>query len=119
VSGTRHDVDSAYAEKTIARMVAPMARTGSVDAAEVTYQVHEAIVPMKYNRAREAGRMHEALGILAEAKEKLRRVGAADFHDLARYHSAEHAHGCGVHLHGRPDARGEPRPTLPRRFPRP
>ena len=44
---------------------------------------------MKYNRVREAGRMNEALGILQEAKERLGRVGAADFHDLARYHSAE------------------------------
>jgi succinate dehydrogenase/fumarate reductase flavoprotein subunit len=89
MASVRGDIDSAYAEEAITRVVAPMARTGSVDAAEVTYQVHEAIVPMKYNRVREAGRMNEALGILADAKEKLQRVGAADFHDLARYHSAE------------------------------
>ena len=38
---------------------------------------------------REAGRMNEALGILEDARERLQRVGAADFHDLARYHSAE------------------------------
>ncbi len=44
---------------------------------------------MKYNRQREAGRMKEALGIVKDAREKLSRVGAKDFHDLARYHSAE------------------------------
>jgi succinate dehydrogenase/fumarate reductase flavoprotein subunit len=33
--------------------------------------------------------MREALGILEEARQKLQRVGAPDFHDLARYHSAE------------------------------
>ena len=69
--------------------MAPMERAGDVDAYEMTYRVHEAIVPMKYNRIREAGRMNEALGILQDAREKLQRVGAADFHDLARYHSAE------------------------------
>ena len=44
---------------------------------------------MKYNRQREEGRMKEAMGILRDAREKLERVGARDFHDLARYHSAE------------------------------
>lgn len=44
---------------------------------------------MEYNRIREAGRMREALGILEDARERLERVGAADLHDLARYHSAE------------------------------
>ncbi len=85
----RREIDQAYAEKVIARAVAPMERSIDVDAADVTARVHEAIIPMKYNRAREAGRMNEALGILQEAREKLERVGAADFHDLARYHSAE------------------------------
>ena len=89
VDNPRHEVDPAYAEQVIARVLAPMERAGDVDAAEVTYQVHEAIVPMKYNRIRQADRMNEALGILEEARQKLQRVGAPDFHDLARYHSAE------------------------------
>ena len=89
VDNPRHEVDPAYAEQVIARVLAPMGRAGDVDAAEVTYQVHEAIVPMKYNRIRQADRIKEALGILEEARQKLQRVGAPDFHDLARYHSAE------------------------------
>jgi succinate dehydrogenase/fumarate reductase flavoprotein subunit len=89
VSNSRLDVDPEYAEQTIARVIAPMERPGEADAADIAYRVHEAIVPMKYNRVREAGRMKEALGILREAQESLGRVGAADFHDLARYHSAE------------------------------
>jgi succinate dehydrogenase/fumarate reductase flavoprotein subunit len=89
VGNSREAVDEAYADKVIARALEPMRRAAEVDAAEVTYQVHEAIVPMKYNRAREAGRMNEALGILDDARTKLARVGADDFHDLARYHSAE------------------------------
>lgn len=85
----RQDIDQAYAEQVVARVLAPTDRAGEVDAAEVTYRVHEAIVPMKYNRVREAGRMREALGILQEAGERLQRVGATDFHDLARFHAAE------------------------------
>jgi succinate dehydrogenase/fumarate reductase flavoprotein subunit len=89
VDNPRHEVDPVYADQVIARVLAPMGRAGDVDAAEVTYQVHEAIVPMRYNRIRQADRMKEALGILEEARQKLQRVGAPDFHDLARYHSAE------------------------------
>jgi succinate dehydrogenase/fumarate reductase flavoprotein subunit len=89
VGNSRVDIDPAYAERMIARVIAPMERKGEIDAYDVNYRVHEAVVPMKYNRIREAGRMHEALGILEDAREKLGRVGAADFHDLARYHSAE------------------------------
>ncbi len=33
--------------------------------------------------------MKEALGIVKEAREKLAKAGARDFHDLARYHAAE------------------------------
>jgi succinate dehydrogenase / fumarate reductase flavoprotein subunit len=84
-----HEIDYAEAKRAIDRALAPMQRKGDTDAAEVTYRVHDAVVPMKYNRQREAGRMKEALGIVKEAREKLARVGAADFHDLARYHAAE------------------------------
>jgi succinate dehydrogenase/fumarate reductase flavoprotein subunit len=85
----RDDIDYADAKRAIDRTLAPMQRKGDTDAAEVTYRVHDAVVPMKYNRQREAGRMKEALGIVKEARDKLARVGAADFHDLMRYHSAE------------------------------
>lgn len=81
--------DPAYAERIVSRVTAPLRRSGDVDAYEITYRVHEAIVPMEYNRIREAGRIREALGILEEARERLQRVGVADHHDLARYHSAE------------------------------
>ncbi len=89
VGASRCDIDPDYAEKVISRVLAPMERSGEVDAYDITYKVHEAIVPMEYNRVREAARMNEAMGILKDAKERLQLVGAADFHDLARYHSAE------------------------------
>jgi succinate dehydrogenase / fumarate reductase, flavoprotein subunit len=87
--GERYDIDYAEAKRVIERALAPMGRQGDIDAAEVTYRVHDAVVPMKYNRQREAGRMKEALGIIKEARGKLARVGAANYHDLARYHAAE------------------------------
>jgi succinate dehydrogenase/fumarate reductase flavoprotein subunit len=88
-TGKLYDIDYAEAKRVIDRALAPMQRKGDIDAFEVTYRVHDAVVPMKYNRQREAGRMQEALGIVKEARDKLARVGAADFHDLMRYHSAE------------------------------
>jgi len=89
VANPRRDIDPVYAEHVFSRVLAPMERVGDADPHEVTYMVHEAVVPMKYNRIREAGRMREALGILEAARERLQRVGTRDFHDLARYHSAE------------------------------
>jgi succinate dehydrogenase/fumarate reductase flavoprotein subunit len=85
----RLDIDYESAKNVIDRVLTPMKHKGDTDAAEVAYRVHEAVVPMKYNRQREAGRMKEALGIVQEARAKLSNVSAGDFHDLARYHSAE------------------------------
>jgi succinate dehydrogenase/fumarate reductase flavoprotein subunit len=87
--GKLYDVEYKEVKRGIDRALAPMKRKGDIDAAEATYRVHDAVVPMKYNRQREAGRMKEALAIVREARDRLAGVGAADFHDLARYHSAE------------------------------
>jgi succinate dehydrogenase/fumarate reductase flavoprotein subunit len=83
------EVDFNYAKKTLEAVMAPMQRSGNLDPADVVYRVHEAIVPMKYNRQRNEQGMREALKIVQEAREMLSRVGVKDFHDLARYHSAE------------------------------
>jgi succinate dehydrogenase/fumarate reductase flavoprotein subunit len=83
------NIDPAGAGRVMERVMAPLGRRGKLDASAVVYRVHDAVVPMKYNRQREAGRMKEAMGIVAEAREKLAAVGARDFHDLARYHQAE------------------------------
>ncbi|MCJ7604499.1 MAG: FAD-binding protein, partial [Dehalococcoidales bacterium] len=88
-SASLQDIDSAEAARTLERVMAPMNRKGDTDASVVTYRVHDAVVPMKYTRQREAGRMREALGIVNEAKKMLTSVGAGDFHDLVRYHQAE------------------------------
>jgi succinate dehydrogenase/fumarate reductase flavoprotein subunit len=85
----RLDLDFSAAKQILERVWAPMQHQGKLNAAEVISRVHDAVVPMKYNRQREAGRMKEALGIVEDARNKLNRVGAADFHELARYHSAE------------------------------
>ncbi len=85
----RYGIEYNNAKQVIDRALTPMGRKGDIDASEVTYRIHDAVVPMKYNRQREAGRMKEALGIVKEASDKLGRVGAKDYHDLARYHAAE------------------------------
>ncbi len=83
------EIDASHAQKTLMRVFDPMCRKGTGDAGEIAYRIHEAIVPFKYNRQREAARMKEALGIIFEAQDKLKYVNANDFHDLARYFSAE------------------------------
>ena len=83
------DIDHKQAEAIIKRVFAPMCRKGDTDASDLIYRIHEAVVPMKYNRQREAGRMREALGIIYEVQDKLTHVNAQDFHELAKYHSAE------------------------------
>jgi succinate dehydrogenase / fumarate reductase flavoprotein subunit len=88
-AGKLDDIEYGEAKRVIERAMAPLQKKGDIDASEVTYRVHDAVVPMKYNRQRAAGRLKEALVIVREAREKLARVGAADFHDLARYHAAE------------------------------
>jgi len=81
--------DASYAEMMLERIFNPTKRTVSLDPLVIAYQVHQAVVPLKYNRQREAGRMREALGIIAQARERLQTLGVANFHDLAKYHSAE------------------------------
>jgi succinate dehydrogenase / fumarate reductase flavoprotein subunit len=85
----RLEIDFNQAKHALERVMVPIQRKGDIDASEVAYRVHEAVVPMKYNRQREARHMKEALSIVNDAKEKLSRVRATDFHDLACYHSAE------------------------------
>jgi succinate dehydrogenase / fumarate reductase, flavoprotein subunit len=84
------EIDYKQARKVTERVFAPMTRKGDIDASEIAYRIHEAIVPFKYNRQREASRMREALAIIYEAQDKLQHhVNAKDFHDLTRYFGAE------------------------------
>jgi succinate dehydrogenase/fumarate reductase flavoprotein subunit len=86
---TLQEVDFNYAKQALERVMTPMNRGGDLEPMEVIYRIHEAIVPMKYNRQRNAQGMQEALKIVQDAREKLGRVKAKDLHDLAFYHSAE------------------------------
>ena len=70
-------------------MLAPLGRHGDTDVNEVIYQIHEAMIPVKYNLHREAGRLREALSKIDAARNSLERVGAEDHHELSRYHQAE------------------------------
>jgi succinate dehydrogenase/fumarate reductase flavoprotein subunit len=88
-AGQRRKIDFAEAKKIVERIFTPMRQTGDLDASDVVYRVHEAVVPIKYSLKREAGRMKKAIGIVQDARDKLARVSAANYHDLARYHQAE------------------------------
>jgi succinate dehydrogenase/fumarate reductase flavoprotein subunit len=71
------------------RMLEPLGRDGDRGVNEVIYQIHEAIIPVKYNLHRESSRLREALGKAETARDRLARVGAKDYHGLARWHQAE------------------------------
>ena len=53
---TLEEIDYKQAHKATERIFAPMTRKGTIDASEIAYRIHEAIVPFKYNRQREASK---------------------------------------------------------------
>ncbi len=89
VSSGKSEVDYGEVKRVKDRVLAPLGRGSSVDVNDVVYQVHEAIVPVKYNFHREGGRLKEALGIVDKAKQNLAKVGAKDYHGLMKYHQTE------------------------------
>ena len=85
----RVQVDHDEAKRLRDRMLAPLGRDGDLDANDIICQLHEAMIPVKYNLHRRNGRLKEALGKIRAARNSLARVGAADHHKLSRYHQAE------------------------------
>lgn len=86
---SRHELEVQEVKKIRDRIMVPLDRANSLGVHEVVGQVHEAVVPMKYNFYREAGRLKDALEIIESARQNLTRVGTRDFHELSRYHQAE------------------------------
>ena len=56
------------------KMLGPLNRVEDVDVNDVIYQIHEAVVPIRYNLHREGGRLKEALEKVDVAKQKLPKV---------------------------------------------
>jgi succinate dehydrogenase / fumarate reductase, flavoprotein subunit len=71
------------------RMMAPLGRTGSLSVNEIIRQVHEAVIPVKYNLHRKKERLEEALSRIETGKAYLAKAGVRDAHSLARFHQAE------------------------------
>jgi succinate dehydrogenase / fumarate reductase flavoprotein subunit len=83
------EVDFGEVKRLKDRMLAPHGRHGDIDVNDVIYQIHEAMIPVKYNLHRENGRLREALSKIDAAQNSLEWVGAEDFHELSRYHQAQ------------------------------
>jgi succinate dehydrogenase/fumarate reductase flavoprotein subunit len=83
------EVEYEQARQLAQSMLAPLGKEGSVNVNDVIYQIHEAMIPVKYSLHREKGRLGQALEIVERARESLTRVGVKDHHELARYHQAE------------------------------
>lgn len=83
------EVDPAEVRRLKQRMLAPCERHGEINVNELIYEIHEAMIPVKYNLHRVDTRLREALHKVERARDSLQRVGAGDFHQLSRYHQAE------------------------------
>ena len=83
------EVDLAEVKRLKEKMLAPCERHGDIDVNEVIYQIHEAMIPVKYNLHGSDGRLREALQKVDARRNSLERVGADDFHQLSRYHQAQ------------------------------
>jgi len=88
-AGDSVKVDYEEVEGLKKRMLAPLGRDGNGKVNDVIYQIHEAVIPVKYNLHREKGRLKEALGKIEAAQNDLARTGARDPHELSRIHQAE------------------------------
>lgn len=82
-------VDHGEAKELKQRMLAPLGCDSDVDVNDVIYEIHESMIPVKYNLHRRQDRLKEALTRIGVAKENLARVGARDHHYLSRYHQAQ------------------------------
>ena len=90
-AATTRPATAAYGDvkKLRDRMLAPLGLAGEVALNDVIYQIHEAMIPVKYNLHRKDARLREALEKIRAAKNSLTKVGPKDHHELARYHQAE------------------------------
>ena len=81
--------DAETVNRALGRMLAPLGRQGSQSCDDVLYRVQDVTIPAKYTLFREASRLAEALDLIRQAEEMLPQVGAADHHQLAKYHQTE------------------------------
>jgi succinate dehydrogenase / fumarate reductase flavoprotein subunit len=89
VSSNLLEIDPTMAKAATEKVLAPLRCDGNIKVDEVNYQIHQAVVPMKYNFKREAGRIQEALHLIEKARRNLAKVGTRNYHELSRYYQAE------------------------------
>jgi succinate dehydrogenase / fumarate reductase, flavoprotein subunit len=79
----RIDIDAGQVDALSREMYAPLGRTGGEDPVSVLRAIQEAFCPLGYSVYKSAGRMEEALGLLEEARKRIPRVVAKDWHYLS------------------------------------
>ena len=89
VASNETKTDYSEVESLKRRMLAPLGKKGDILVNDVIYQLHEAVIPVKYNLHRERSRLNEALSIIEKAKNGLAKTEVKDYHSLSRYHQAE------------------------------
>lgn len=89
MTSSKVKIDYNEAERVKRRVFAALSRGGTMECHGVVRQIHEAVVPIRYNLHREGTRLKEALRMVDKAKKNLPKISVTDYHELARYHQAE------------------------------
>jgi succinate dehydrogenase / fumarate reductase, flavoprotein subunit len=77
------DADAGQVEARRRDLYAPLTRSAGDDPIDVLRLIQESFCPLGYSVYKRADRMEEALGLLEEAKKRLSRVAAKDWHYLS------------------------------------
>ncbi len=82
-------IDLRQVEKRREEILSPLKRDRGLSHRDLIYEIHEAVVPLKYNFFRKKERLEEAIGKLKNVQEKLRDGTAKDFHQLSKLVEAD------------------------------
>jgi len=83
------EVDYEQVKQFKEEIYAPIKRSGGVPPEEIIADIHDVVVPMKYNMRRSEKGLKEALSEIERIKQKLPNLWARDFHYLMKCHEAK------------------------------
>jgi succinate dehydrogenase / fumarate reductase, flavoprotein subunit len=82
-------IDMREVERRRDEILSPLKREKGIGHRDLFYEIHEGVVPLKYNFFRKRERLEEAIGKLKNVQEKLKEGIAKDFHGLAKLVEAD------------------------------
>lgn len=82
-------IDNSKVKRRVEELLAPLKREKGYTHHDLSYKIHEAVVPMRLNFFRSADGIQEALAILGSAQEMLTQCVAKDTHQLVKISEAD------------------------------